>query len=198
MKIAISRKLLNPFVDYSEQTLLRFGIFLFVVGGVLAKLGSIDYHGILKVIPKDKHSWLQVYGHLAVNIGLLFLFFYLFAILVNKRTRIIDILNVVLINFSVIYLLGLLPLFTPLLAITKKIEDAMAAGDMTLGTISRMDLVVISIISFLSLGILVYFFYLCIVGVKFVMHGKKYYHGVVIIVLILLADVASRYINSTF
>lgn len=198
MKYSIINKLLNPFEDFSDQVLLRFGLLLFIIGGLLAKLGSFDYYSFLKVIPQENHSWLQVYGHLVVNITLLFLFFFLFARLVNKRTRLIDILNVVLVNFGVIYCLGLLFLLFPLMEITQKIQEAMSAGDMSLSSINRMDLLMISVISFISLVFVIYFFYLCIVGVKFVMHGKKGYQGVVVCILILIADVAARYINSTF
>lgn len=195
MKHSTRRLFANPFVDYSEKVLLTVGIIAFAAGGFVAYSGQFDYHGILKIIPASTYSFFQVFAHLFINVLVLTLSLFSFGYFVNKKTRFIDVLNVVLVSFIVIYVMGLLSAVSFAKELTNNILKAIEVGDMKLSTITPADMFMLLFFSLISLALLLYFFYLIVVGLKFVINAKKVYHGVVIVLIVLLADLLCRFIN---
>ncbi|GGH21835.1 hypothetical protein FAZ19_14585 [Sphingobacterium alkalisoli] len=195
MKYNVGRLFVNPFEDCSEKILLAAGVIFFTVGGILAYYGQFDYHGILKVIPTNTYDLFSTFTHLLVNVLVLTLSLFSFGYSVNKKTRFIDVLNVVLIYFVVIYMIGLLSAVSFAKELTNNILKAIEDGDMKLSTISRSDMFLLLFFSLISLVLLLYFFYLIVVGLKFVINAKKFHHGVVIVLIVLVADVLCRFVN---
>lgn len=195
MKHNIGRLFVNPFEEYSENVLLTAGVIFFAVGGFLAYCGQFDYHGILKVIPTNTYDLFSAFIHLLVNVLVLTLSLFSFGYFVNKKTRFIDVLNVVLISFIMIYMIGLLSAVSFAKELTNNILKAIEDGDMKLSTITPSDMFLLLFFSLISLVLLLYFFYLVVVGLKFVINAKKFHHGVVIVLIVLLADVLCRFVN---
>lgn len=189
------RLFVNPFNDYSENVMLTVGMMFFAVGGFLAYFGEFDYHGILKIIPTNTLGLFQVFVHLFINVLVLTLSLFSFGYFVNKKTRFIDVLNVVLVSFTVIYTMGLFSAISFAKELTNNVLKAIENGDMKLSTITPLDMFLLLLFSLISLVLLLYFFYLIAVGLKFVINAKKFYHGVVIVLIVLVADVLCRFVN---
>ncbi|MBE8719871.1 hypothetical protein [Sphingobacterium pedocola] len=195
MKHNIVRLFVNPFTDYSENVMLTVGMMSFAVGGFLAYFGEFDYHGILKIIPTNTLGLFQVFVHLFINVLVLTLSLFSFGYFVNKKTRFIDVLNVVLVSFTVIYTMGLFSAISFAKELTNNVLKAIENGDMKLSTITPLDMFLLLLFSLISLVLLLYFFYLIVVGLKFVINAKKFYHGVVIVLIVLITDVLCRFVN---
>lgn len=190
----ISRILINPFEDLSVQIQIAFGFVFFVLAVLLSYFGRIEFFGILKIIPNVSIQFYEAIYTLLIDVFVLTLVLFLFAFLENKKTRFIDCLNVVLLSSVVMYFVAALTLLSPIDDILKRIMLAIESGDMKLDSLMPFDLTMITFFGIISLVLLVYFFYLLIVGIKLAMNGKKVYQGFIIFGLIILADIISKFI----
>lgn len=190
----ISRILINPFEDLSVQIQIAFGFVFFVLAVLLSYFGRIEFFGILKIIPNVSIQFYEAIYTLLIDVFVLTLVLFLYAFLENKKTRFIDCLNVVLLSSVVMYFVAALTLLSPIDDILKRIMLAIESGDMKLDSLMPFDLTMITFFGIISLVLLVYFFYLLIVGIKLAMNGKKVYQGFIIFGLIILADITSKFI----
>ncbi|MBE8713529.1 hypothetical protein [Sphingobacterium hungaricum] len=190
----ISKIFINPFEDLSVQMQSAFGLIFFILAVLISYLGGIEFFGILKIIPNANIQFSEAIYTLLIDIFVLALFLFAYAYLENKKTRFIDCLNVVLLSSVVMYFVAALTLISPIDEILKRIMLAIESGDMKLDTLMPFDLTMITFFGIISLVLLVYFFYLIIVGIKLAMNGKKVYQGFIIFGLIILADTISKLI----
>lgn len=117
-----------------------------------------------------------------------------FAKSVYRHTRFVDVLVVVLIAQIPIYLTGTLLMNTFSMAKLSLIHQAVQSGDWQLSGVAPLDLLVPVVGAFLALGMLFFFFYLLVSGMKVAINSKKNYHAIVIVVLILILDACLHFL----
>lgn len=100
--------LFKPFERYSGIPLLLVGLGITVFGVFMSFAFNTRFDGVLDFHAVESISLQQALKESIINIASLFLFLYLAAVLVYKRTRPIDLLNTVLVARAPMYILPLL------------------------------------------------------------------------------------------
>ncbi|WP_258862151.1 hypothetical protein [Sphingobacterium spiritivorum] len=93
----------------------------------------------------------------------------------------------------VIYLTSVLVVLDKSKSATEKITKAVAAGDIKLETVSKLDLFVVIFIGLFSLLIMIYYFYILIQGMKVAMNNKKIIVNGAIVIIFLIADLIVQF-----
>jgi hypothetical protein len=94
----------NPFQRFSHNVLLGFGILITILGSLLAFAFNGRYDGILDLHFVNKVEMHQPFLDNLLNIVITTIFLFLLGKKLYKKTRIIDILNAVMISRIFIYL----------------------------------------------------------------------------------------------
>lgn len=182
----------NPFEISSDKSLTTIGIILFIIGIILAYFFQIQLQ-ILRVNPLVKLTITDIIiGHLIIMLALTIVYFILGKI-INRKTRLLDILNTVLISIAPLYLIFFQNINGYLYNEVYQIEEAIKSGGI-LNIKTSFFSVIISIIGIL---ITIYFIYLLFVGFKTATNAKKIWQYVLFFTLLLIADfICSGLINS--
>jgi len=182
----------NPFEISSDKNLTITGIILFITGIILAYFFQIQLQ-ILRVNPLVKLTITYIIiGHLIILSALTILYFILGKI-INRKIRLLDILNTVLISITPLYLIFFQNINGYLYNEVYQIEEAIKSGGI-LNIKTSFFSVIISIIGIL---ITIYFIYLLFVGFKTATNAKKIWQYVLFFTLLLIADfICSGLINS--
>lgn len=187
--------LLNPFENSTDRKLLIFGCSVFVIMVLLSWHWNILADGIVQLHNNTGLPLWKVFLNTSMNIILLSMLMFLIAKLIYTKSRLIDVLSVVLVaNFA--QMMVMLLLFNPYMqGIMKPLETAILGGDLTLKTVPQINLVIISIVGILAIALLYYFFHLLVLGMKIAMNSKKGYHVILIIILTMLLDTFLHILN---
>lgn len=182
MKHNMERLFLNPFEDYSEKNLLWIGIVGFLVGITISYFGKIVFDGIIQIHMGATSLTAIILGNLS-NMGILTLGLFMLAKVLYKKTRFVDILNNVLI--------ARIPmLFASLLVVwmTKLIPMGKAAEINLAMSLNQSDMMWIALLAIFLLFMIVYFFYLVVVGIRHSINSKKFGHGFLIVIAVFVLD----------
>lgn len=181
--------LFKPFEKYSENRLLLIGSCALVAGTGLAFLLNTRFDGAL-----DIHFGLEVKLITAIadqGIALisLVLFFFLAGLLINPKTRFVDVLNAVLIARIPLYLASLMNLGGYTGAAGLEIEQSLLNPEHTISTVSIVILVVSIILIML---LIVWSFALLWNGYKIAANAKGTKAILLFIGAALLAEIVSK------
>jgi hypothetical protein len=100
--------LLKPFEKYSEYQLLIFGTIALLIGSYISSFCFVNFDGAIDLhFMEYQLSFMEILTQNLINISVLFLCMYLAGMYRYKKTRSIDILNVVLISRAPFYFLAL-------------------------------------------------------------------------------------------
>lgn len=184
----IRRILINPFEDFRDSTLFAVGLIAYLLSSLQVYFFVYVPDGIFQAHGIDRVMWYSGFTNGAINIIVPAIFLYGVGKIVYSKTRFFDVMNVIMIAQIVNYFIALL-LLNPfsklrLLGVAKAIEQ----GDMMLKTVPALDVAVLSIGGILAFLLLIYFFYLLIVGMKIAINSKKTIHVLLIVVLVLALD----------
>lgn len=182
MKYNIERLFLNPFEDYSEKNLLWIGIVGFVVGITISYFGKIVFDGIIQIHMGATSLTAIILGNLS-NMGVLTLGVFILAKVLYEKTRFVDILNNVLIARIPMLFAGLLVIW-----MTKLIPMERTA-EINLGmSLDQSVMIWIALLAIFLLFMIVYFFYLLVVGIRHSINSKKFGHGFLIVIAVFVLD----------
>lgn len=166
-------KILKPFAYYSDRTLLLVGVFAYVLSSFIAYYSGYHFEGLISVKSGANSSLLLSFYNNGISILLLTVCCYLFAKLRNSHSRIIDVLNVVLISRISIYIIMLMltePVFIKQTLI--KVELAILDNDFMLSSLTTLNKVALMSLGVLSIFALISFFYYLVSGVLFIINSK--------------------------
>lgn len=166
-------KILKPFAYYSARTLLLVGVFAYVLSSLIAYYSGYHFEGLISVKSGANSSLLLSFYNNGISILLLTVCCYLFAKLRNSHSRIIDVLNVVLISRISIYIIMLMltePVFIKQTLI--KVELAILDNDFMLSSLTTLNKVALMSLGVLSIFALISFFYYLVSGVLFIINSK--------------------------
>lgn len=182
----------NPFAVIEDRKLLAFGIISFISGVCLAYFFEIQMQ-ILRVNPLKTPTLIESFiGHLIIVLALTAMLYSL-GKFINKKTRLLDVINVALISMTPLYLIFFENFNGFMYKQTQRIEEAIRSGNL----MEFQTPVLLIVTSILSVLILIYFIYLLFVGFKTVVHAKKTWQYFTFFGLLIITDLICSYlINS--
>lgn len=182
----------NPFEISSDKCLTTTGIILFIIGITLAYFFQIQLQ-ILRVNPLVKLTITDIIiGHLIILSALTIVYFILGKV-INRKTRLLDILNTVLISLAPLYLIFFENINGYMYEEIHQMEEAIKSG----GILNIKTSIFSVIISVISISITIYFIYLLFIGFKTATNAKKIWHYVLFFAILFITDLlCSGLINS--
>src|SRR5690554_451550 len=191
--------LFNPFEKYSEKTLLIFGITATVLGSFSGYLMNARFDGIIDMHLVREVQFQNILIDNLINTLVLFIMFFAFGKIINPKTRAIDILNVSMICRIPMYLVALGNVGGYLERATQNMLDGIDLDNLqNIPQFEMLALVVILIFSILSIGFLVWMIVLLWKGFKTATNTKETKNVIIFIVLVILAEIISKYVIGTF
>jgi len=183
------KTLYNSFEKYSETSLFLVGIAITIAGSLLGYLLEAKFDSILH-ISFTGGSFTGLFIDNIVNITILFAALYTVGYVINKKTRMIDVLTTVIISRGPFYLSVLININ----GYFGKITEQIMAGGGSLSAVSTADLSMLLVAAVLSILVLVWSIALLYNGFRVATNLKKTVHKVSFAFGILIADVLSIYI----
>lgn len=178
----MERLFLNPFEDYSERNLLWIGIVGFIVGITISYFGKIVFDGVIQIHMGATRLIAIILGNLS-NMGILILGLFMLAKILYKKARFVDILNNVLIARIPMLFAGLLVVWMAKLIPIEKITEISFAA-----SLDQSDMMWIAVLAIFLLFMMVYFFYLLVIGIRHSINSKKFGHGFLVVVMVFVLD----------
>jgi hypothetical protein len=177
----------NPFLKFSERNLFTIGFLSIFVGSFLASYFSVSYDGIFDA-HSSSASFIRSLKENFLNIGIVFLMLLIFGKIINKKTRIIDILNLSMIYRIPIYLISIC------ISFGKNIDDKILIYKDNLQNIKLTSLDIISIIisSILLIILIIYAIVLLVNGFKTATNLKKQYYYVFFAITLTIGEIISK------
>jgi hypothetical protein len=182
--------LLNPFEKYNELLLLVFGIILTVAGSILAFYCNARFDGVLDLHFGEGVTLWDPFIDNTINIVSLFIFLFTLGLIINRKTRVIDVFTTILIARVPFYLLSLVNCTNIMVRIQSNIDPANLYNI----TFSSSELIILILFSLVSILFLVWFVVLLYNGFKTATNIKQTSHKVMFGVTILLAEILSKII----
>ena len=186
----IIQLLTNPFERYSEMVLFSIGLAFTVLGTLLGFYFNARFDGILDMHLVRSSSLKEVSLDNFINIFCLSALLFGVAKFVNIKTRLIDILNTVLISRITIYLLVFLP--TP----SKEVLKLINTGKFT--QVSNLDVFLLSTMGIIALLFLVWHMSILYKGFKVASNAKKVLPVVLFSIAIITAEILSKFLIIQF
>lgn len=183
------RKLYNPFEKYSDRTLFTAGLAITILGSVLGYFLDAKFDHLLH-ISFTGATFLEPFIDNTVNLFILFTVLYIVGYFINKKTRVIDILNTVMISRGPFYLSVLVNSNGYFADITKRMVTA--GGN--LSSITTGELAFMLAAALIAISVLVWSIALLYNGFRVATNLKKAIHQVSFALGIIIADILSIYI----
>lgn len=186
--------LLNPFSKFTEKELLTFGLLIVVLGSILANVIGVTFDGVIDVHMQSKMTLLQSLKENTIIILLLTILLFCLGKIINSKTRLIDILNSVLI-FRIPFFLSALLMAIPAV---KKLEEELLKNVQTMSALDlkTTDLVILLFLTAALIVLLIYSISLLYNGFKTATNVKQVNHKVLFGITLLTAEILSKIILS--
>lgn len=184
--------LFNPVKRFETRYLFFVGFVFFLIGSWLASRFNFTFDGVLSVHRAVEVSLVRAIKENIVNIAILVLLLFLIGVAINRKTRVVDILNVVLIFRIPFYLV----IFLSNIPFVRKAEEAIREKlkDSIYIHVEPSQAIALSVFSIVVLLLLIYAIVLLFKGFKTATNAKKWQHYVLFFVVLLLAEFISKLI----
>jgi hypothetical protein len=186
--------IINPFEKLSEVQLLILGILLTIGGSLLGYLFRSRFDGVLDMHISPTITLAQPFIDNAINTASLFILLYVLGLIVNKKTRLIDVLNTALIARSPFYLLTLGSVGGLMDGIESKIDTEHPLNVQ----FSVEDYIILGVFSMFAVAFLVWFVALLYNGFKTATNVKATPHIIAFGFSIILAEILSKILIGLF
>ena len=166
------KKLLNPFAYFEDKALLIIGISAHLIFTYIAKLTNSNFPDFLSIKKGliDFTFWDLLYQNTR-NIAIAILFLFILGKIINKRTRFIDIVNVVLISriaYYIVFITDFIPIVNNKL---NKVTDNIQSNNLSVLQESSTMLVIL-IVAFIAIFFICVMFYYLYIGFRTVTNLK--------------------------
>lgn len=189
------KTLTNPFEIYKERNLLVIGVVFAVIAALVSSFTNHLIFGSLKVISNHRQLWYEAIVNISITLFSNALILYVFARVRYAKTRLIDVLNVVLISHLVIYVMLFLTVLPPVQNAVTAVELEILDKGFTTIELSKGHMFTLGLFGALVIGLLFYFFYLLVVGMKIAMNSKHKIDVFLIIVLAFVGNTILQFLN---
>lgn len=185
----------NPFEICSEKKLLLVGLLAMLIAAWISTRSSMLIFGSLKVINNYHQSYGQALINLAITLVSNSVLLFVFARIRYPKTRLIDVLSVVLTAHIVIYILLGLTALPIVQDSVRAVELEILDKGLQMPALEKIHLFTLGAIGVLSISLLIYFFYLLVVGMKIAMNSKSKWEMVVLILLVFVWNTCLQFLN---
>lgn len=184
------KTIVNPFVRFSENSLLVVGLLCTVVGSWLGSVLGVAYDGVLDLHFTTQVTFVRSLSLNIIDILVLSIVLFFTGYFINKKTRVIDILTSVLLYRIPFYLAGLFNLMPSFRALNKRIDansDQLLSFLSDPGSLITLSVVGLALLIFIAWAIILLFF-----GFKIAVNAKKATHFLLFGAAVLVAEVFSK------
>lgn len=183
------KTIFNPFEKFDEKSVLAVGIAFFILNFFGCYYAGMINDSIfhLSILEEDQTIW-DVVKINSMSYVFAIIILLILAKFINKKTRVIDIINTVLI--SQVPLIITLPIMALPFFKEANLNIAKSAGNFA--KIEMLDLITVAIVGCITLPFLVYSFVLYFNGFKTATNIKKWQHIVIFVVVSLAATMISQ------
>ena len=179
----------NPFSKFSEKALLISGILFLVVGSFIGYYFGVTYDGIFDVHISTV-TLIESLTENVINVVILSLLLFIAGIIINSKTRIIDVLNVVLISRFPIYLAGLFANNQRISEISEQLMDSVHQE--TPASVSSSDMMILMLFSAVLILLLAYQLMLMVFGFKTAVNARKWQHWLFFAFALIAAEIIAK------
>ena len=190
------KQLYNPFELYSERQLLIFGLVMTLIGSFLGYLFNGRFDGIIDFHLIESVTFFEVVLDNFFNTILLTMLMFITGKFINSKTRFVDVLNTSLIARIPFYILPFFNFNNVMYDLSNRTYSIIVAGGFN--AISTPDIILLMLFSFVAICTLIWFSVLIWNGFKVATNAKGIKNIIVFIFTILVAEVISKYIITTF
>lgn len=182
----------NPFQNYSEKQLITFGILAGIVGSLLALAFNGRFDGVLDLHFIEKTSISTTAIDLMINIFILSTLLFLVGKIVNKKTRLIDIIATSLIAKIPFYFLLFFNVNNKMYLATENLMEMVTKNKPI--AIETFDMIILVVSGIATFACLIWSIILLFNGFKTATNSKKTKHILFFALAIILAEVISKII----
>ena len=166
------KKLLNPFAYFEDKALFIIGVLAHLIFTYIAKLTNSNFPDFLSIKKGliNFTLWDLLYQNTR-NIAIAILFLFILGKIINKRTRFIDIVNVVLISriaYYIVFITDFIPIVNNKL---NKVTDSIQSNNLSVLQESSTMLVIL-IVAFVAIFFICVMFYYLYIGFRTVTNLK--------------------------
>lgn len=184
------KKFFNPFQSYSEKRLVLFGSIITIIATALAVLINGRFDGVLDLHFVEKTTIAKVLYDLIIDLIILTILLFIIGKLINKKTRLIDILATSIIAKIPFYFLLFFNINDKMFLVTEKLMSMVSKNNPINIETSEMILLVFSGIA--TFTCLIWSIILLFNGFKTATNSKETKHILLFIVTIIIAEVLSK------
>jgi hypothetical protein len=184
------KKIFNPFQNYSEKQLVLFGSIITIIATALTVLLNGRFDGVLDLHFVEKTTIAKVVYDLIIDLLILTILLFIIGKLVNKKTRLIDILATSIIAKIPFYFLLFFNINDKMFLVTEKLMSMVSKNNPINIETSEMILLVFSGIA--TFTCLIWSIILLFNGFKTATNSKETKHVLLFIVTIIIAEVLSK------
>lgn len=178
--------LFNPFSKFSEKTLLAIGILASILLIIACYFTNTKMDSLLHISPAKDLSFNSIALYTIISLIYAIVLLFILGKIFNSKTRIIDIVNAVLVSQVPVIVIVLGTKLIKLDKISKQIAETSAQNKVL--DINIFDLMYLMVFSFGSLIFIIYSFVLLFNGFKTATNIKKWQH-IVIFAFVLLVGI---------
>ena len=177
--------LFNPFSKFSEKTLLAIGILASILLIIACYFTNTKMDSLLHISPAKDLSFNSIALYTIISLIYAIVLLFILGKIFNSKTRIIDIVNAVLVSQVPVIVIVLGTKLIKLDKISKQIAETSAQNKVL--DINIFDLMYLMVFSFGSLIFIIYSFVLLFNGFKTATNIKKWQHIVIFAFVLLVA-----------
>ncbi len=184
----------NPFAEFTEWELFFAGVFGFLLSSYIIYLSGQQFNGFMHFYQPEMtvSLWAVLRVH-AYMVLAPFVLLYGIGMLLNRKTRIIDVMNVVLIIPFPLYLVLFLGKLLNQDTFTDQVLKAVQSGDHTLAGIDKTEMLLFGMLGIISLLLLFYQFYLLVKGMNVAVNNKKTGINILFVALYFILDLCIQF-----
>lgn len=184
----------NPFAEFPEWKLFFAGVIGFLLSSYVIYLSGQQFNGFMHFYQPDRviSIW-AVLGVHACMVLAPFTLLYGTGMLLNRKTRIIDVINVVLIIPFPLYLALFLGKLLNQDKFTDEVLKAVQSDDHTLVGVDKTEMLLFGMFGIISLLLLCYQFYLLVKGMNVAVNNKKIGISMAFVALYFILDLCIQF-----
>ncbi|MDX6180970.1 YIP1 family protein [Flavobacterium sp. Fl-77] len=174
--------LFNPFSKFSEKQLFITGVLYFIINFFTCFFTKIQMDSLFHFTENENLSLTSAFLLVTISNVSAIIFLFLLALIINKKTRFIDITNTILISQAPNFLILLCIKITSMNSLAKNLKtNAEAANTLKINPLELLPLVFCMLI---LLAIIIYGFVLIYNGFKTATNFKKWQHIALFVVVL--------------
>lgn len=185
----------NPFLKFSERYLLLIGILSVIAGSFIGMICSVTFDGVFSTHPSVR-TFAESLKENVINVSVVFILLLILGKIINRKTRLIDILAISMIYRIPLYLSAFFVKLPVLDRVIEKIEvhkDHLANLEF-----DPLELVLILGISSVLMIFLAYAVILLVNGFRTATNLKKWPYYIAFVIVLLAAEIISQTLITNF